>query len=65
MRPQLALVTRQTEEHIWFILAQDTNQVEHYALRGAADVPVNLPIVVEQIEPGLWFISDPTSLVEV
>ena len=57
-----AVVTRQTETHIFFTFAQDANSVEMFAARGVADLEAGTRIIVETFTPGLWFISDTTSL---
>ena len=62
VRPQVAVVTRTTPDYIWFVLAQDAGRVEHFADRNRASPSVGVELIVEQLEPGIWFISDPTSL---
>ena len=64
MSAYVAIVTRQTDDHIWFRFPQDVSGTEAFCLRGFARVQPGLEIVVDQLEPGLWYISDPTSLVE-
>ena len=64
MSAYAAIVTRQTDDHVWFRFPQDSTQVELFAERGFADVRRGDEIVVDQLEPGLWFITDPTSLVK-
>ena len=55
-----ATVTRITPTHIWFVFSEDQTEVEHFCLRGNVSPKVNRRIVVEEIEPGLWFLTDGT-----
>ena len=62
--PQVATVTRVTSEHIWFRFAQEgEDSAEAFCPRGfAVAIAIGTELVVDMIEPGLWYLADPTSL---
>ena len=55
-----AVVTRQTDEHVWFNFVGETG-VELAAPRGSKDMEVGTPTVVKQLDNGKWFIADAAS----
>lgn len=63
MGPQVAVFVRETEDHIFFRFAQEPT-VEGFCDIGVAAGVLSEGdlLIVEMLEPGVWFVSDPTSL---
>ena len=58
------VVTRQTDTHIFFVFAQEPdNAAESFVQRNRANLRRGDTILVESLEPGVWFVTDAMSVV--
>ena len=57
-----ATFTRQTTDKIWFVFAQENTDGEGYVERRTSSAAAGENTVVREIDPGLWYLTDATSL---